>query len=225
MEENQKVSENKEATPGNVGMEEKTSTMKSDEVRLQVDQTDVKSPGEAVVQPITLSICPEGSCQRTFDVLQLTEHIKKEHKNCYWRENQGKSHEQKLLLKSNKYLERPSQNWYLVTWEYDNRRFFGRFRKADNLWFAWVVVLGNQSVADQYDCQITLVEDTKMINFGFKGKVSPINLTENEILKSGKCLVMSNKHIENFMSKKLISEERKQKGFDSKLRVVYEILD
>ena len=87
-----------------------------------------------------------------------------------------------------------------------------------------MVILGDETIANEYTTRITAYSDERLVSFSYRGKVNPITMTEDEILLTGKCLVMTNDHIRAFMSRKNMSTERKQKGFDTKLLIDYMVV-
>ena len=105
------------------------------------------------------------------------------------------------------FLEIPKELEGTIMWntqvlKYDHCTFFGCVRRnQDGHWYLWVYLLGPEVIANRYKFTIQIYKDDKSQLLTYEGNCLSTYLKKGEIHKHGKCLIVTDKTIEDFATK------------------------
>jgi len=168
--------------------------------------------------------CPNSECNVRLQVRQIFNHIKEKHKDALTREDKEQTDFTLTCLLKDEFKEREVSTWITVIWNHKNgQTFFPMFEKRKNAWFAWMFILANKEEAVKWESVILVKDEDRESNLEFTGPVFAVDVTGEEIIDNGKCLALSDKQIDIMKSTEGIKDEEKERGFNSKIVITYDI--
>ena len=84
-------------------------------------------------------------------------------------------------------------------------------------------ILANKEEAVKWESVILVKDEDRESNLEFTGPVFAVDVTGEEIIDNGKCLALSDKQIDIMKSTEGIKDEEKERGFNSKIVITYDI--
>ena len=173
--------------------------------------------------------CPDGLCGETVKYLDLEHHIRESHSDADWEEESGDTALRNWFISRDHHLSlNPtmangnSNNWVLNIWIHNGATFISRFRKHDGMWYSWVSMVGSASDTLPYLCIIRTAGDDGASRLTYEGPVHCIDKSEDEIIGSAECLVMTDSMVELFMEK-VKKLEPGTEGYDGRLPIDYTV--
>ena len=165
--------------------------------------------------------CPDGICQLQVPLASLVQHIKEAHPDADWEDlPSGGAASRYWYIMSKEHFGKASCNWALNIFKYEGEHFAARFRKKGGQWFTWIHMLAGYPESPKYEFIVATPGSGSKRSHRYKGPVLPIDQTEDSIISTGECLVMTDAIIN--LHGEAVNDERK-KGYDKRLSVDYVI--
>ena len=168
--------------------------------------------------------CPNSECEERLQVRQIFDHIKDKHKDAVVKEDKESSDFSLTCLLKDEFQKREVSTWITIVWNHKNgHTFFPMFEKRHRAWYSWIFVLGNQEEADRWESSIKIQDAEKKSILEFTGPTFPVDTDGTVIMEKMLCLAMSDKQVDMMKSDDGIREEERERGFNSKIVITYDV--
>ena len=140
--------------------------------------------------------CNDTSCDEMIVVSKVDKHINEEHQNSFKMNN---THFE--LFFENNVLEDEYLDHALMVWTNEKgKTFYPQIYKKSDLWYFWIKALMNPKAAGSFE--ITAEVKNKITGFKmmYNGPVISIDLTVEEVLKTGHYLLMNRYIVEKLVA-------------------------
>ena len=169
--------------------------------------------------------CPNSECLTRLQVKQIFSHIKDKHNDALVRDDTEHADFTLTCLLKDEFQQREVSTWITVVWNHNNgHTFFPMFEKRNKAWFAWLYILANQEEAERWESSIKVRDQDRDCVLEFTGPVFCVDTESRDVMERGKCLAMSDKQIDIMKSTESIKAEEKERGFNSKIVISYDIM-
>jgi len=138
--------------------------------------------------------CPDTMCRRRILFRNIEKCIKENHTNM---KKLSRSIFYPALSKECSRYD--SKDWILFSWsDYNGIQFYPQFLKRDGFWYFWVKIKDDPEAAAKFGFSATIENPVTGLKLECSSaRVSPVDSSVDEIIKSGDCLVMNSGNIEN----------------------------
>jgi len=169
--------------------------------------------------------CPNSECLLRIQNRLLFSHIKEEHKDSVIKEDTEKDEEFTLTcLLKDEFQKREVSTWITIIWNHRNgQTFFPMFEKRGGSWHAWVFLQGTPEEAERWEGIVRVRDHSRKAVLEFRGPVYSVDSTGNQVMTEGLCLAMSDRQVEMMKSEEGVKDEERERGFNSKIVICYEI--
>ena len=168
--------------------------------------------------------CPNSECDARLQVRMILSHIKEVHKDALTRDDKDPSDFTLTCLLKEEFQEREVSTWITVVWHHKTgQTFFPMFEKRNQAWFAWIYIMANREEAVMWESVVRVRDEDREAVMEFTGPVFPVDIRGEEVMEGGKCLAMSDKQVHIMRSVEGIREEEKDRGFNSKIVITYDV--
>ncbi|CAM6055149.1 unnamed protein product [Sphagnum tenellum] len=172
--------------------------------------------------------CPDQSCASVVPFRELLPHIQKRHPLTQWLGEIRPHHFSKQYwnIRSGDNFSAASNSWVLTVWRYSGQTFVTMFEKREEKWYAWLYLIGGRELARSFEYQIRLRrKDDASRGMVYRGVAHAIDETKSDIRGRKDCLVLSDKAVGVFMTRKGLSGERRKQGYDYRLPLEFKIVE
>jgi hypothetical protein len=110
--------------------------------------------------------------------------------------------------------------WSLQVQDLDGYKFVEKLRKVDSVYYAWVTVLGDQSVADDYEVEISVKGNGSTVTS--LCDVYPVDMTEYAIREELKCFSLGERNVRRCMVGRDVKEVKET--YTRCLKIYYKLI-
>jgi len=141
--------------------------------------------------------CPYTHCKKLISFNCIDSHISQSHLATTKKENPVcRPASAIIIMLDSEVMEKENADWVLSEWKTDGGKvFYPQFLKKGGFWYFWIQAKADPATSASYEVT-TVVQNPDGVKLTFTGPVHPIDLSVEEIMKTGYYIMMNRQQVE-----------------------------